>query len=945
MKLTTAFFLPALLLFTFSLSAQPYVVKGVVMTEANNEGISGLSVQLEGTDYSDVTDETGAFRISRITTGGEMNLLITQGSVELYRQVIQVGPSRLLNLGKIRITPSEEGQKAIDEAIPVISLSSDDFDNEIDDQAFSGLLTASRDAFTATSGFTFGFRRFRIRGYGSEDTQYYINGMPINELDNGRISFFNFGGLNDVTRWADAQIGLQATDHTFGGMGGTINLNMRPSNVRKTKRISFSETNGGYRHRVMGTYSTGVLKNGWSIALSGSRRWAEEGYIDGTFYDAWSYYVGIEKRLNRQHSLALVAFGAPNRRGRSASAIQELYDLTGDNYYNPNWGYQNGEKRNARVGDSHQPNILLTHDWTANDRLNLTTTLHYQFGYNGSTAMDWYDFDDPRPDEYNRLPSYIEANSTPEIAELARQKLIENPALLQIDWASFYRANRSNLQTFENVDGIPGNTVTGNRSQVIIEDRRFDTEKLGLNTTLQFSVNDNFNLQAGLNLQSYKTHVFKTVEDLLGGDFYVDVDKFAEGENVTTGNRLEFDSLGTPDLLNPNRLAREGDVFGWNYDINVRNGGFWAQGQYNIDNFELFAAANVSQTQFWRTGYFQNGRFPNNSLGDSEKQKFTNYGIKAGLTYALDGRNYLFVNGTHRTRAPFVRNAYVAARTRDQLVPGLENVTIQGFDAGYYLRSPLYKIRAVAYLTDFKNEAITYSFYHEDLDVVVEGVSEDKFVNYAITNQDRRHMGLELALDVQLMTGLNMKVVAGMGQHTFSNRPNATIINDDDGSILLQDQTLFIENYRIAGQPQSAYNIGFAYRPKGFWSFWLDVSYFHRMFIGINETRRTEAAISYDPRYVDKVDNESTLWREIIDQEQPGGALMLDISARKSFRFGDTFLAINASVNNILDTQDFITGGFEQRRFDFEEKDVNRFPSRYFYGFGRGYFLNLSFRF
>jgi hypothetical protein len=173
-------------------------------------------------------------------------------------------------------------------------------------------------------------------------------------------------------------------------------------------RVSYALTNRTYRNRVMATYSTGMLKNGWAFTVSGSRRWAEEGYIPGTPFDAYSYFISADRKLGEKHLLNLTALGAPSKRGRAGVSTQEMNDFAGTNYYNPNWGYQNGKKRNSRIANTHEPVVILRHDWSPSERTRLTSSLSYQFGRDGATALDWYDARDPRPDYYRKLPSYIQ---------------------------------------------------------------------------------------------------------------------------------------------------------------------------------------------------------------------------------------------------------------------------------------------------------------------------------------------------------------------------------------------------------------------------------------------------------------------------------------------------------------------------------------------------------
>ena len=222
-----------------------------------------------------------------------------------------------------------ENQLTFDEA-PIVSLD----DNDVS-QGISSQLTAGRDPFFSSATFNWGVARFRIRGYENDNFITYMNGVPMDLLDRGGSSFFLWSGLNDVLRSRDNSLGLKATSYSYGEIGGQFNIDSRASKQWKQLRVSYASTNRNYNNRLMATYSTGLTKSGWAFSVSASRRWAQEGYVPGTFYDGWSYFASAEKVFNKNHSLAFTTFGAPTKSGSSAGTVKELQDLAGTNYYNP----------------------------------------------------------------------------------------------------------------------------------------------------------------------------------------------------------------------------------------------------------------------------------------------------------------------------------------------------------------------------------------------------------------------------------------------------------------------------------------------------------------------------------------------------------------------------------------------------------------------------------
>ncbi|HMQ87277.1 MAG TPA: carboxypeptidase-like regulatory domain-containing protein [Flavilitoribacter sp.] len=919
-------------IFSFNLNGQT-IFQGKVIDQLSGRPIPGTTVSLLTT--STTSDADGAFKLEAVVGADEVVLTFSVAGYRTLNLSQKVNGQSVVELGSVNLDV-EENQDLIgsEEIIPTVTLSTDE-DISSGAQNISGVLTASRDVFISAAAYNLSTYRFNIRGYDSDYSQVLFNGVSMNDPESGSVFWSEWGGLNDVTRNRDNIIGLEAGEFAFGGIGGASNIDTRASNHRKQFRVSYALSNRAYRHRVMGTWSTGLLKNGWAVSLSASRRWAEEGYVPGTFYDAWSYFMSVDKKIGSKHLFNFTFLGAPSKRGRSGASTKEMYDLAGTNYYNSYWGYQNGEKRNSRVSQYNQPMAIMRHDWDISDNARLTTAASYQFGRAGTTALDWYNARDPRPDYYRRLPSYIQNEQSAEVEALLRA----NESLRQLDWDYMYDVNRHNLTTVENANGIEGNSVTGNRAQYVVEERRFDSKTANLNTILAIDVNEHFTINGGLNYQLYVSENFKVLDDLLGADFYVDIDKFSEFVPGASNDYIQND------LAIPNRILRQGDIFGYNYNINVRKGGGWLQGDFSFKHLDFFLAGSADKNTYWRDGKVQNGRFPDNSLGESEKADFFEYGAKSGITYKLDGRNYFFVNGGYISRAPMSRNAFLAQRTRNALVEDLTNEKILSFEGGYLLRAPYAKARLVGYYTDFKDQLFNRSLFL-DSNLGDGAISEGGFVNYIMTGIDTRHMGLEIAGEIRAFSRLKISAVAALGQYTYTNRPLARIYLDNSAA-KLAEKVIYLKNFYVPNGPQKAYTFGLNYSGKDFWFASLNFNFFDDIYMDFYPERRTLEAVSYvsNPDYTQQaVDPDSDLWKRIVYQEKAPSAYTLDFFGGKSWKIKDLYIYLNVGVNNILDKKDFITGGYEQFRFDFENKNPDLFPSRYFYSFGRNYFVSLAFR-
>lgn len=803
--------------------------------------------------------------------------------------------------------------------IPIMTVTADDLDSELGSQDISGILQSSRDVFTSTAGFTFGAARFRIRGLDPENTPVSINGVLVNDLETGWAAWTNWAGLNDVTRWMTVRSGINPSRLNFGGIGGYTDLNIRASELRKGVRMSYANSNRIYSNRVMLTYNTGMLANGWSFSASGSSRWADEGYIAGTYMRAFAYFLGAEKKINDKHSIGFTTFGAPIEQGRQVLGMEETYQLTGSNYYNAAWGYQNGVKRNARVSYDHKPMFLLTHYFTPTKDSKLTTTLFYTFGRDGQTGLNWYDANNPNPDYYRYRPSYW-SQYNPTYASQLTQSWQNDVNTQQINWDQLYFANGKNLFTLENAEGIAGNSITGNRAKYILEEQRTDPTRIGINAVYNKELPKDRHLTLGGSYNKQVTHNFKVMNDLLGADYYVDIDQFADRD-------FNNDTLSQNNLENPNNAVYQGDKFGYNYNIHTRMVNVFGQIEQKWQKLEAYLGGSISRTDFWREGKYINGRFPENSYGDGEDHSFFHFGLKGGAVYKIDGRNFITVNGALMTRPPVPRSAYLSPRTRDAVVANLTNEKIYSADLSYVVRMARLKGRATVFMAQINDQVWARNYYHDEFRTIV---------NYTMAGVDQTHIGTEIGLEANLSSTWVATAVYAGGRYLYSSRPEATLTRDNSAEVFDQ-RTVYWKNYRVGGVPQTAASLGLKYNSPKFWFVGVNANWFADIYLDPNPDRRTSEALT-------NLVTDDPQWNELLDQTKLDPGMTMDLFAGKSWMFKRKYrLALNVTVSNLLDNTDLQVGGFEQMRFDRQEP--GKFPSRISYMFGRTYFAMVTFSF
>lgn len=947
-----------LFLFTIAFSltsfAQQTVVKGSVLDGTTGEPIPDVSITIEETGQTLKTDAKGEFSFTQNVPLGEQVLKIEKVGYVTKRYPIIVNEGQTVDISGMTLDFDTSDKKDLF----IISISDDNLNSEDDGLTdnVSGLLQASRDVFLNAAAFDFSATFFRPRGLDNANGKVLINGVEMNKQFNGRPQWGNWGGLNDVQRNQEFTMGMAANDYTFGDLAGTNNIMMRASKYRRGGRISFASANRSYQGRIMASYSSGLLEGGWSYSVLGSRRFGEEGYIDGTLYDANSIFVAVEKQLNDKHSLNFTGIYAQNRRGRSTAITQEVYDLKGRTY-NPFWGYQDGEQRNARIREIEEPILMLNHYWDISPKVKLNTNVAYQFGEIANTRIDnngkrAIEVDgqtiyvggarNPTPEYYQNLPSFYLQDDTPSAydyqqAYLAEQTFRNNG---QLNWGQFYDANQTN-----------GYNIYALQADVV-KDKQWT-----FNTILDAELSDNIRLNASVNYRRLNSENFARIEDLLGGSGYLDIDGFNEDA------QQEGNTTAQSNVRTPNRIVQEGDKYRYHYDIDSDVISSFAQAQFKYKKVDFYVGANSSHTTYQRNGFYENGYFvgegSQGSFGKSEKVDFSNYGVKGGLTFKVTGNHLLDVNGSYFTKAPNMRSAFANARQSNQIVSNLESEEIMSIDGSYIFRSPKIKARLTGFYSEFKKGTEIGFFFTEGAGSLVQEI---------LTNVDRRHVGGELGIEYQVTPTIKLKGAASVGQYIYTNNPNLSYSSNIFRVLTYGDGTTNLKNLHISGGPERAFQVGFEYRDPDYWNIGVTSNFFSNAYVDPSAIRRSPA-FAMDPDFIDPDtafqqggvfnvdgnrfnDYDENVAKELLKQEQFDDYMLVNIVGGKSWKINDYFVGFFATINNVFNEK-YRTGGFEQsRRIDYrnqiqEQSNPNGpiFGNRYFFGNGTTYYLNVYVRF
>ncbi len=941
----------------FGLAQNDGSIKGIVVDSKTSKPLQNVIVTIQNTTLMKLTNSEGVFVFEELPL---KNVLLQLKSDSYTSQLLSIDlvSTPVVDLGTILL----EEDQSLEQQLSLITITENDLgDDGTGSENTAGLLQASRDPFQQAAAFNWGQARFRVRGLDNEYGVTMINGVVMNKIIDGRPQWGNWGGLNDATRNQEFTMGSAASDYTFGGALGTQEINTRASLFRKGSRVSFAGTNTNYSWRMMGTYASGMDKNGWAFVISAGRRWAEEGYFEGTDYSANSVFASVEKKINNKHSLNLTTIYAQNSRGRNSSNTDEITSIAGIKY-NSFWGWQDGKKRNSRDRDVDEPIFMLSHFWKPSTKTNITTNITYQFGHIGNSRIDFQNARNPDPTYYRNLPSYFTSLYDTNIGNVPSSAFqpgglggVLAPDLIgalnapfltnrQIDWDEMYRANTE----FGGYDDNGNEIRIPTQSKYVLFEDRTEDKSLTANTIFNTQIADNVVMNGGFSFRRLDSANFQYLTDLLGGAFYSDIDNFQTGLAQQT------------DLNNPDRIVGEGDRFGYNYNLYANNIDAFTQFKFTYRKVDFYIAQSYSRASYQREGLYRNGIYPESSFGKSEKLIFDNFGFKGGLTYKITGRHLLNFNGLYMSKSPSLRNAFPNARLNNFIIPSLDSELVSSFDASYIIRAPKLKARITGYYSKIQNATETSFFFAEGAFEDLDDDGGDAFVAEIVQGLDKLNIGAELGIEYQITSTIKATANAAYGQYTYSNDPRVFLNNDNNAALnrptLVNLGRATLKDYRQPGMPQQAYSFGLEYRDPKFWWIGANVNHLADSYIDVSALLRTESFFR-DPASIGGLSfPEATeeRARELLRQEKFDNFTLVNLVGGKSWRVSNknrSTVGFFASINNIFDVV-YKTGGFEQAR-NGNYRELNQdfssgtpvFAPRYFYGFGRTYFVNFYYNF
>ncbi|MDY5124969.1 MAG: TonB-dependent receptor [Prevotella sp.] len=798
------------------------------------------------------------------------------------------------------------------------------------------MMNSNSNVYTSNVGYLWSPVRFKFRAYSSQYSDIYMNGVQVNNLENGQFNYSTIGGMNDATRNQDAATPFEVNAFGMSSIGGSSNYDFRASNYAAGNKVTLSGLNRNYTLRAMYTYGTGLTKKGWAFFGTVGYRWANmnTAAVDGTFYNSLGYFLSAQKVINENHSLNLATWGNPTERAQQGASTDEAYWLANDRQYNPYWGYQNGEKRASRVVNNYEPSVLLTWDYKINERMKLTTSAFTKYAKYSSTRLN-YNGQNPAPDYWKNFPSYnydvwSNTGTADEYAawEKSRDYWMSSIRHRQIDFDKLYFANQQ-LNT------------TGHDAVYWIEAKHNDHLANSLGSTFDWSIDNSTKFQVGLQLANNKGYHYSTMEDLLGGAYFHNVNTYAQGRFASNDSEIQYD------LNNPNGVVREGDKMRYDYDIISQNAKAWASFVKDKGISHNYLSVKMGATQMWRNGHMLNGFYDpakgwakNASYGKSGKAHFLDGGFKVGSTLNLGKGNSISMGVGYEARAPRASVAFESPEMNNNFVPNLKKEKIFSAELGYALNCSWARLNLTGYYTHTYDGTDWQNFYFDDV---------NSFTYVSLTGLEKDYYGAELGVTFKVTSNFDINVTGTMAEAKYTSNSRVDYMLSTEGTS--KQDICYNKGMRESGTPLAAVSLGLSYRIKG-WYLDLTGNYYDRIYLSYSPCMRYYETLS-KAGYVNNVNGQDVI--NVPEQSKGNGGFMLDASIGHQFKVAKRPLSVNLMLTNITNNQKICTGGYEQSRSDYSVNSATGTASdrtykfsnnpKKFYALGINGMLNVNYRF
>lgn len=835
------------------LSFSQGLVKGVVVDKSTNEPLIGVTVYSSTSGKGAVSTLDGSFAI-KLSSNAE-NLTLTY--VGYTTKTVQVTTADQ-DFGKIELESESVGLKdltvtssvAIRRKTPVaLSVVTPlQIENKLGTQEFPEILKSTPGVYATKQGGSFGDSRINLRGFEAANVAVMVNGVPVNDMEWGGVYWSNWAGLSDVTRSMQVQRGLGASKVASPSLGGSINILTRTTDQKKGGSASYSVGNDSYE-KIGFSASTGLTKDNWAITLLGSKT-KGDGYIQGTQFEAYSYFVNISKIINDAHQLSFTAFGAPqwhNQRNTTTSlsstdklTIEEWQKQPMKYKYNASYGFDmNGQRKVSAYNYYHKPQISLNHFWNISDKSSLSTALYLSIGNGGGYSGQGYASAD-------RTNWNGASNGTPNTIFRSEDGTF--------DYGAIYTLNKA--------------SETG--SKMVMSSSVNKHLWYGLLSTYNTKIGQDIDVTGGLDLRYYKGTHTNEIIDLYGGKFFVD-------NSSINGSTKK---LGI------------GDVVYRDYDGFLASQGLFGQAEYNKNGLSAFVSLSGSNTANWRHEYYYTL-----SSQNSVTKSFLGYSVKGGANYNIDEHHNVFANVGIISRAPFFSGGvFLNAASSNVTNPNAVNEKAFSAEIGYGFKSRYFTANLNVYRTKWMDKTLVR---------YISGITQES-LTANIQGVDALHQGVEFDFVAKPTRDLELTGMVSIGDWNWLNNASGYLYNtqnqpvDKSGNVVEMLSATHakidvnLKDIHVGNSAQNTAAFGFNYQFLKEFRIGLDGNYYGRnySYYNISSISSSISSSTY-----------SQPWR-IPD------AVTVDLNASYRFKIGEFDATLIGNIDNLLDSK-YITDAID----------------------------------
>ena len=913
----------ALFLTTATIFAQG-TVTGTVIDSEMNAPLPGATVMVMGTNTGTTTDFDGNFSIDVKKTSGTIEISFVGFKKKSVQFNVTNGQTQNLGnigvdadanaLSEVVVTGIADLAKDRQTPVAVSTIRAEEIQEKLGSQEFPELLNNTPSIYATKSGGGFGDARIRIRGFDTNNSAVMINGIPVNDMENGAVYWSNWAGLSDVTTAIQVQRGLGSSKLAVSSVGGTINVVTRSADKAEGGMVKQSFGNDNYL-KTLASYNTGLNENGLSASFLLSRT-SGDGYVNGTEFEAYNYYIGVGYKANENHEFNFMLTGAPqqhNQRGFFTPLSSYLkYGKNGEpnEKYNPDFGYRNGEEFTFSGNFYHKPVISLNWEYKITEKSKLSTSAYASFGRGGSVGSigrinNKQSFQLPLTED-GLLPidDVFAWNSGQDVPSLGdpRQPYSGEGAYQ----GAFVNGNNSNV-------GFDRDYVVGPENGISQRSSVNSHNWFGVISNFETELNENLSLSVGADLRSYKGFHYRRLVNLMGADAYV------SNKDLNNSNRFLTETYEPTvgNTLNVFKSIDDEEKIDYNSEGLVRWAGVFGQLEYIKGNVSAFVQGSASNQSFKRVDYFN--ETPANQETDWENILGGN--IKGGLNYNINEMHNVFGNIGYYSKQPLFDAVYPG--NRNDLNEDLKNEQVFGVELGYGFRSQFFNANVNLYRTSWADRFETLSA------TVNRGTPEEIRGTANVQGITQVHQGVEFDFYGRVTNKFSWNAMLSVGDWKYKDDVKANFFDSSQQPIPgLENKVLNLDGVKVGNAAQLTASVGADYTI-------IDD-------LKVDATYRFADKLYADYDATDAFDNADF---DVIELPSFG---LLDLGLSYGLDLGNNRLGFRLNVNNVTDniyiSQSNTNIQPGAREGDTTYDGINT-RNNVFFGYGRTWNASVNFKF